>query len=84
MKKYADNKRSEREFVVGDMVYLRLQPFRQAAFGLHRNMKLTTRFYGPFKVLEKIGQVAYKIQLPESADIHPVLHVSQIEETFGS
>jgi hypothetical protein len=55
MKKYTDNKRSEREFVVGDMVYLRLQPFKQDAFGLHQNMKLTTRFYGPFKVLERIG-----------------------------
>jgi hypothetical protein len=55
IKKYADGKRSEREFSFGDMVYLRLQPFRQAAFGLHQNLKLTTRFYGPFMVMEKLG-----------------------------
>jgi hypothetical protein len=84
MKKYTDNKRSEREFVVGDMVYLRLQPFKQDAFGLHQNMKLTTRFYGPFKVLERIGQVAYKIQLPESADIHPIFHVSRLKKYLGA
>jgi hypothetical protein len=84
MKKYTDNKRSEREFVVGDMVYLRLQPFKQDAFGLHQNMKLTTRFYGPFKVLERIGQVAYKIQLPESADIHLIFHVSRLKKYLGA
>jgi hypothetical protein len=84
MKKYADNKRREREFAVGEMVYLRLQPFRHAALGIHQNLKLTTRFYGPFRILEKIGQVAYKIQLPASADIHPVFHMSQLKKHLGA
>jgi transposase InsO family protein len=76
IKKYANKNRSKREFKVGDMVYLKLQPFRYHAFGLHQSLKLTTKFYGPFRVLKKIGSAAYKLQLLESAAIHPVFHVS--------
>jgi hypothetical protein len=64
IKKYADLKRSEREFAIGDMVYLKLQAFRQHAFGIHQSLKLTTIFYGPFKILDKIGSASYKLQLP--------------------
>jgi hypothetical protein len=48
IKKYVDLKHSEREFSPGDMIYLKLQPFRHHAFGLHQSLKLTTKFYGPF------------------------------------
>jgi hypothetical protein len=48
IKKYAYLKHSEREFSAGDMVYLKLQPFRHHAFGLHQSLKLTTKFYDPF------------------------------------
>jgi hypothetical protein len=58
IKKYADMKRTERQFSIGDMVYLKLPPFRHNAFGLHQNLKLTTMFYGPFRILDKIGVVA--------------------------
>jgi hypothetical protein len=81
---YADLKRIEREFQVGDMVYLRLQPLGTNAFGIHHSMKLATRFYGPFKILERIGQVTYKLQLPVSANIHPVFHVSQLKKHLGA
>jgi hypothetical protein len=82
-KKYADLKRTEREFSVGDMVYLKLQPFRHNAFGLHQNLKLASKFYGPFRVLARIGPASYKLQLPETADIHPVFHVSQLKKHLG-
>jgi hypothetical protein len=84
IKKYADNKRSERQFVAGDMVYLRLQPFRHAAFGIHQSLKLTTKFYGPFRILERAENVAHRLQLPTSTDIHPVFHASQLKKHLGA
>ena len=83
MKHYANRNRTERSLNVGDMVYIKLQPYRQTAFGIRGSLKLRSKFYGPFKVLEKIGQVAYKLQLPEDASIHPVFHVSQLKKHLG-
>jgi hypothetical protein len=51
MKKNADRNRSERELTVGDMVYLKLQPYMHTSMGIHRSIKLHSKFYGPFKVL---------------------------------
>jgi hypothetical protein len=68
---------------VGDLVYLKLQPFRFTAFNIHQHLKLTTRYYGPFKILEKIGPTAYKLQLPENVNIHPVFYVSQLKKHIG-
>lgn len=59
MKNNADKKRCEMTFQVGAMVYLRLRPFCQITLSKSFCQKLATKFYGPFKVLEKIGQVAY-------------------------
>ncbi|GKC12807.1 hypothetical protein Tco_1009589, partial [Tanacetum coccineum] len=75
MKTYADKKRSDREFAVGDLVYLKLQPYRQLTLRVHRQHKLSAKFFGPFKVLQKVGRVAYKLELPSTAQIHPVFHV---------
>jgi hypothetical protein len=80
IKKYADLQRTKKQFKVGDMVYVKLQPFRQSAFGIHQTLKLSTKLYGPFRVLEKIGVVAYKLQLPDTIEIHPVFHVSQLKQ----
>jgi hypothetical protein len=48
MKKYADKKRTERVLVVGDMVYIKMQPYRMASFGIRQSIKLTSKYYGPF------------------------------------
>lgn len=52
IKHFADLKRTEREFHIGDMVYLKMQPYRQVALGLRQSLKLTTKHYGPYRVME--------------------------------
>jgi hypothetical protein len=79
-KSYADHRRIELSFEVGDFVYLKVSPMR----GLHHSKvwgKLTLRFTGPFKILEKRGEVAYQLELPpQLSDVHVVFHVSQLKK----
>jgi hypothetical protein len=50
-KKYANKRRREREFQEGDMVYLRIQPYRQTSLSLHGSLKLHSKYCGPYRVL---------------------------------
>ena len=83
MKKYADTKRVERTFQVGEPVYLKMAPYRLATFGFRGALKLQNKFYGPFLVIQKVGNCACKLQLPSSVQIHPVFHVSQLKRHVG-
>lgn len=83
MKNQADKNRSERQFSVGDWVYLRLQPYVQTSVAPRASQKLGFRFFGPYLILQKVGNVAYKLQLPASARIHPVVHVSQLKKAIA-
>ncbi|XP_070007563.1 uncharacterized protein [Nicotiana sylvestris] len=84
MKLYADQRRTEREFQVGDMVFLKLQPYRQSSLAFIRNLKLSSKFYGPYKIITKMGQVAYKLELPPTSKVHPLFHVSVLKKKVGS
>ena len=82
MKTYADKNRSLRQFQVGDSVYLKLQPYAQSSVANRPFPKLAFKFFGPYKVVEKVGQAAYKLALPPGAQIHPVFHVSQLKSSI--
>lgn len=76
IKNQADKHRLDQHFSVGDMVYLKLQPYRHTSLSTHRCLKLHSKYYGPFRVLEKIGKAAYRLLLPEGCQLHNVFHVS--------
>jgi hypothetical protein len=84
MKKIYDQHHQEREFKVGDWVYLCLQPYRQMSVSMRKNLKLSPRFYGPYQILEKIWVVSYKLNLLLGSKIHPVFHVSLLKKQLGT
>ncbi|KAA3462633.1 Transposon Ty3-I Gag-Pol polyprotein [Gossypium australe] len=77
-KSYADLKRKEIEFQVEDKVFLKVSPWKKVLrFG--RKGKLSSRFIGPYEIIERIGPLAYRLALPPKFDrIHNVFHVSML------
>jgi hypothetical protein len=79
-KSYADRRRRELSFEVGDFVYLKISPMRGLKW-LQVRGKLTPRFIGPFKILARMGEVAYQLELPpQLSAVHDVFHVSQLKK----
>jgi hypothetical protein len=84
MKQQADKSRSERSFSVGDEVFLKLQPYVQSSLAPRSNQKLSFKFFGPYRILAKVGEVAYKLDLPSTSIVHPVFHVSQLKKAISA
>lgn len=76
MKKWADKKRRHVEFQVGDQVLAKLHMVLQYK-NVHKG--LICRYEGPFRVLQRVGKVAYKLELPPKLKVRPVFHVSMLK-----
>ncbi|XP_058746621.1 uncharacterized protein LOC131619549 [Vicia villosa] len=83
MEKQANKKRTDYAFKEGDLVLLKLQSYRQSTVANRSSHKLAKRFFGPFKVIKRVGTVAYLLDLPSSSRIHPVVHVSLLRPYFS-
>ncbi|GJU28335.1 hypothetical protein Tco_1166956 [Tanacetum coccineum] len=81
-KSYADRKQKPMEFEVGDRVMLKVSPWKGVVrFG--KRGKLNPRYVGPFKVLAKVGKVAYRLELPqELSRVHHTFHVSNLKKCY--
>ena len=79
-KSYADKSRKDLEFQVGDLVYLKMRTF-QGGSKTRKLKKLKPRYMGPYPILERIGAVAYRLDLSEElSDFHDVFHVSVLRK----
>jgi hypothetical protein len=79
-KSYADKRRKDLSFEIRYFVYLKVSPMR----GTHRfrvKGKLAPRYVGPFKIIDRKGEVAYQLELPpQLSEVHDVFHVSQLKK----
>nr|GEY43926.1 reverse transcriptase domain-containing protein [Tanacetum cinerariifolium] len=81
-KSYADIRRKPLEFKVGDKVMLKVSPWKGVIrFG--KRWKLNPRYIEPFKILAKVGTLAYRLELPEQLSrVHSTFHVSNLKKCF--
>ncbi|WMV45382.1 hypothetical protein MTR67_038767 [Solanum verrucosum] len=82
-KSYADNRRRDLEFEVGDWVYLKISTMKGVIrFG--KKGKFIPRYVGPYESLKRVRKVAYDLKLPiELAPVHPVFHISMLKKCIG-
>ncbi|MCO5550091.1 hypothetical protein L7F22_003570 [Adiantum nelumboides] len=78
-KLYYDKKHRVVEYEIGDMVFFKVIPEKSHLI-LGKDRRLSPRFTGPFKILKRIGSLAYKLELPSHVKVHPVFHVSLLKK----
>ncbi|KAI5337770.1 hypothetical protein L3X38_017041 [Prunus dulcis] len=82
-KSYADNRRKDLQFEIGDWVFLKLSPWKGVVrFG--RRGKLSPLYIGPYEIMERVGPVAYRLALPSDLSrLHDVFHVSMLRKDIS-
>jgi hypothetical protein len=79
-KSYADKRRKDISFEIGDFVYLKVSPMRGTQMFKVKG-KLAPRYVDPFKIISRKGEIAYQLELPpQLSDVHDVFHVSQLKK----
>lgn len=81
-RKYADQNRKEEEFNINDLVLLKNTNINPEVYTNSSTKKLLPKYSGPYKIIEKIGKVAYKLELGDKIRAHPVFHVSVLRKYF--
>jgi hypothetical protein len=79
----ADRHRTKRSFKVGDLVFLKLQAYRQSSLKKSGAENLKPRFYGPYRITCRVGEVAYELELSEGSRIHNGFQVSRLKKAVG-
>ena len=83
VKQQVNQHHSERCLEEGDWLFFRMQPYKQISIKqLNKDNKLAPKYHGPQKVLQKIGSMTYKLELPASSRVHPVFHVSCLKKAI--
>jgi hypothetical protein len=79
-KSYADKRRRDLSFEIGDFVYLKVSPMR-GTHGFTIKGKLAPRYVGSLKIIDRKGEVAYRLELPpQLSEVHDVFHISQLKK----
>jgi hypothetical protein len=68
---------------LGTWFFPRLQPYKQSSLKKSGAEKLKPRFYGPYRIMHWVGELAYELELPEGSMIHNVFHVSCLKKAVG-
>nr|GFA07744.1 reverse transcriptase domain-containing protein [Tanacetum cinerariifolium] len=83
-KSYVDKRRKHLEFSIGDYVLLKVSPWK-GVVRFRKKGKLAPRFIGPFEIIDRIGPVAYRLDLPEELDgVHDTFYVSQLKKCLDN